>query len=1564
MKASQKSAVDQLVRAVLGQGKKRLTVPRKLDDYLKTSPSVFDVIKLSEIELQKFNLTPAQAKTLLTRGRALALKITRMYRQQELRAAPQSNETLVGTLPTYDQMFNPNIHKAASQGSPEHKASTTAYLLSLREFLRDSIECHKGDGAITLEERRPDVDQLLIDTAAINEVKSRVDIHTGILEKILKSQLPAQYSTLKEFLGLTRVPMSMPYEVDAVDIWHVVAQVVKNGSLGTILRWLDSDFPYFTRAGGRGARDHMAWQLTLKMGTEAAALQLESPVFPLTADQAQRSLQRVDPRTGCIDADPQKALDDFYQRHYGKSIIGLPSLQRLWLFKGATNLDQEGVDRAFAWGRFQPKRSPNVPSIGSADEVLTGETAGARYINGGEKPAIAHQLAVIDEKHLLTNIGEAPATRLEHRTDRIQRKLRMDEIMQSGSHEVDKLMIAAMNAEHRGGASSSLWIRPGTLSCLGLFWELINTHGCTADECAGLVDVLSVYGQNGERPFFDQVYNKDPLVDDALLINGRPLAIIPVTADEQHMVNLIRSALTINGETYRYLSTIIAEAKGKTTFLDCDLPTLTALWRLVRLARISGLTPIEYTALAQTLGLTVQLAAEPVVSNAGTTNGADVLSAIDALMNCAQWASDYGLSVMWLVQNINPLVVPTVWTEKQEQFLRQLASQAQSVLLQSATLLAAGAPARHPKTEQLIEWMSLLNELVDDDGVVSGEYDQTEAQYQAYAGEKCAAIAYEIYPDPDPPEDPNPVTTASREALTALLLSIVLRCRDEQRALVKENLAHYLGINSLLTGEVLAWAEAHPYRFLAQALSMPEARERWAVRAAMDEPDQFLRMLGEVERRARIADRLNLSPTLLAMFLARENYQWFSCENRYDISINSLYYLALFGRLVEQAGKSEENLLDYLLAVNLIDPRLSEDARRLVRDAAADKLARFFGCGITHVLTVVRHLKGDVQDSDQLPLLQTLRELGVLQRTLDLASKGLDATASVSLGNLNSLDSQAQYANAAKHSLESYQRFTESKTQPETGEAGQSYTTVCTVDNPYLIAKMPLEVAEIRLQLRDFFGFPLKGVPIQFNTDLGVILTPEVKTDDQGRAVALLHAGKTMGAAHVFYNLLLSDPVHGPTVTIGPDMDSLRFNPEESSALKTIPPLRAGKLEEVRLFALLEDDYKNLVSNFPVEWRTTRGEMRPRQTVTDKDGISSVWVSSLSAGTAEYTVGLIDRSHVMSFADELTFKGTPRIFGIPYASTAAMAGEELLVRCKVAGLDGEPVEDAVVSWSTDPATTEEDVPTDPAGVSLFTVSSPVAGPLTIFARLGSDPRVELTVEVFDHAVISAFLAKPPIAVIGASSTLVWLDVADESGPDGTLIEHYPVQWKDDSRPIVIETIPTDKQGRSVYPFEVKKVGTYTVTATLQYHPTEVKTFTVEAIEAFGWIVNLFTLRPGGGEDRMQILPLGPGRLDLLRGMEYRIEFTPVDAAYLHESIGAGGWSSPYSTKALAMLFNPAMAQRFTYDQAKPHVMNLVTGDVRDGDFQISLHFDLLPLPLVLPGSLRKRPLTRRTPKKS
>ncbi|PCR97822.1 virulence plasmid 28 protein [Pseudomonas fluorescens] len=1562
MKASQTSPVHQLVRAVLGQGKKRLSVPRKFDRYLSEFSSVFDLIKHSVSELQALGLTQAQAETMLARGRALALQITRLYRQQELRAAPRRGDKKAAvTLPTYEQLFTPNIDEAAPQGSPEHSASPVAYLVSLREFVRDEIEKHAGPDAIPLQERRPDVDQLMIDPAAINEVKSRVDIHSRILESVLSERLPHEYSTVQEFLGSTRVPLSMPFEMNAVGIWQVTGQVMANGSLGEVIRWMDSDYPYFIRPGARGARDHTAWQLTLPMGREAMALQLEDSVFPLSVEPTRLSLDRVDPLTGCIDSEPQKSAEDFYRRNYGPTIFANQDLQRLWLFKIATSLTQPEVDSLLAWDKFTPKLSPNVPAIGDPDELLTGEVAGARYVNGGEKPAIGRAIGEIDAKHLLTHIGEFPTVELEHRAERIHRKVRLDYILKLKSHDVDRLIVAAVNAEHRGGASASLWIRPATLSCLGLFLELITVHGCTAEECAGLVDVLSVYGQNGSSAFFDQVYSELLPNDDPLRIDGSPLAIIPVTAAEQHKVHQICTALRIKGETCRYLSTVIAEAKGKTTSLDCDLPTLSALWRLVRLARLSELTPIEYTALAQTLGLITQLAAEPVVSDSGSTEGADVLSAIDGLIQCSKWAKESNLSVLWLVQHVNPIVVPSVWSETQEQFLRQLASQTQPVLVQTATLLAAGAPVRFPHSEQIIDWMSLLGLLVDEYGLVIGEYDQTQEQYLAFAEEQCESVASVVYQDPA-----DPTQEAKRDALKALLLLIVLRCRDEQRALVEENLAVYLQISSLLTRQILAWAQGHPHRFLSQALSMPEVPNRRVLKNTLEEPDQFLRLFAEVERRARIASKLNVSATLLEVILADENHQWFSLGDRYEISIQSFYYLSLFGRLVEQAREPEEKLLDYLIQVNVFDSELSEDARRLLRDAAADKLARFFGCGIKHVLTVVSHLKGEVQDSEQLPLLQNLQELDVLRRTLELSAKGLDAAAAVSLGNLSPLDTQAQYAKAAHNSLESYDRFINLKMQPESAEAGQSYTTLCTVDNRYLIANVDQEVAEFLLQLKDFFGVPLKGVPIQFKTDIGVMLTPEVRTDNQGRAVARLQAGKTMGAAHISYNLPLSDPIHGPTVTIGPDMESLRPEPELSSRLRSIPPLLAGRLEEVELFTVILDKYGNRPARFPLEWRTTLGEIRPRQTVTDKNGRSAVWVSSLSAGTAKYSVGPVDRSNTMTFADSLLFKDSPRIADVPFVTEVARMGATFLVRCKVVGLDGMPSDGKVVSWRTEPSTTTDEVATDKTGISRFAVLSSTSGALTIFARLGSDAEVRLTVEVIDTAEIVLFLANPPIAVVGARPTLLWVDVADKSGVDGKPVGLYPVEWKVHSVPPVTDTVLTDEQGRSVYPFEAAAAGTHTVTATLQHHPVQVQSFSVEAIRAFGWRVVLFTLAPNGDElNRETILPVpeGSGRLDLFRGTRYRIQIEASEPEQLDGSRGAVGWSSQYSTRALGMDFQPPMAESFTYGVA-PHVIELMIGDVRNGDFEISVHADKLPQALVMPGTLRKRPLTPRPSNKA
>ncbi|WP_170206611.1 Tc toxin subunit A [Pseudomonas mandelii] len=1557
MNESDNRPVNLLVKAVLGERDTDEVLP--LDDYIAQQPSVFDLIKLRPAQLRELGLSRAEARSLLARGNALALYMARLFREQSLRATTASEDEKTWVpLPTYKEQFQPDINAAAPSGSPEHSASTTAYMVALREWIQGKIE-PQGDPqqTIGLAERRPDVDELLIDEMAITRGQSRLEIANSVLEAQILSRPKIYYSTVKAYLRTVRFHNSLPYDHDWESISHVVGTALKGGALGDIIRRVDPDYPYFKNPGARGERADVALQLGSAIGPLKLSLLLEDPYFPLDATMAEAPLRRVDPLTRRVDPDPQQSADSFYPDNFGSLANFLTSLRMLWIFKDATRLDQRQFDCLLGRGVFTPKLSVNAPVLGNPDVPLTGVVAGARFIHGGSGPAIDLEKAIVGGELTLVRVGEAGFTQLEHRIDRINRKCRLDRMLQLPGHHVDQLLIAAMQAEQRGTGEPSIWIRPNTLRCLGLFKELNLAYECKAEEFAALIDVLSVYGQDGQLSHYDRVYNREAVYEEALRIDDVEFAIVPRTPAEQQTVHQICSALEINFETYRYLATVIAEAFGLKTHLSRSLNIFSSFWRLVFIGRLFGLTPIESTALLQTLsageGLVAQLAGEPAVSSYGSADGADALSAIRGLMACANWCREHDLSPLWLVQNVNPVYVPTVWSESQEQLLRQLRSQVQAVRVEQATLLEEGAPQRDGN-EQLIDWLVALTDLVDANGLVIGRVGETQDQYLERATSVIKRLVKTIYPDADDKQH-------LREPLETVIRTIVLRCRDEQRVVVEAGLSVYLKLDSLLTAQVMSWAQGQAYDFLQEAMRLPNL----TTPGVQEQPDSFLQMLAELERRGRIADKLKLTATMLSTLLEGEQYQWFSLESPYEISIRAVYYLTFYRRLVSRARQPEEKILDYLTQVNQLPDDMSEDGLRLVRDAAADKLASYLGCGIRHVLECAEHINHEVEGSASpaWPILRNLAQLDLLDRTLELARRGMDITAALSLGALNPLDPEPLYAQAAQSALESLARFNATTTPQDSAEVGQSFTTRCVVDNPTLIANLPQEVAEFEITLLDFYGEPLKGVVLYVGTDLGAVLTPVIRTDDKGRAWAQLQAGGRMGTAHLHYSVPLYEPVYGPSVVIDCDEATLKFN-SELSGLPPTDPVLAGRLWEQEMYAVLIDDYGNRGAHRQVAWSTTLGDIRPSQTFTDRDGLSRVWISSLSPGDATITVGNVEGSHSLTFSSSIKFADQPRIFSAPVITTVAMVGHALQVRCRVVGLDDAPVEGGKVMWWTSAALGKVEVPSGADGYSEFSVDTPPVGDLTVYAQLDSNPSVEVKVWVASDARIQNYSEVIRFPVAGAARpTLLWVDVKESSAADARPVSNYPVQWKVEFIPpeevtIATEevTIATDAEGRSVYPFKSTKEGDFIVTAKLTLHPAQQRQFDLTVLKAFEWKVELVVIEDGS-ETRTPIIP-GTDELTLFRDGHYRLEISPLNTSQLKDSGGSQGWSSDYTTQALGMVFTPPLATRFTFTD-DPYQVDIRTANIRNGRFQLNLHCDRVIGALVLEGTLGKRPATRR-----
>ncbi|MCW1243937.1 Tc toxin subunit A [Pseudomonas sp. SAICEU22] len=1540
MNTSSNLPVHQLLGAVLGPA--RMAALDGLNEHIAENPSVFDLIKLGHAQLQTFGLSRDEAHALITRGNALAVYIARFFREQTARGAPtRYNEQALVPLPSYMDQFNPDINGSAPAGSIENSASTTAYMVALREWVRDYIVPLGDDRALSLQARRPDVDDLLINEMAVNRRQSRLEIANAVLEAQIKSRL--NITDVKAYLRTCRYHNGLPYDHDWQTITEVVRAALKDGSLGDIIRRVDLDYPYFKNPGAKGTRNDAAQQLSIGIGPLHLSLLLEDPYFSLNATMAQAPMLRADPRTRLIDSTPQASAADFYRENFGGQAIALLSLRQLRIFSQSTRIDQRGVEALFGRGAFTPELSVNAPAMGDPNEPRSGVDAGAVYVHGAVQPAIElRRDGPVNNEFQLHHVGEAISGALAHRMDRVNRKCRLDRMLGLPSHQVDQLLIAAMHAERRTTGNADVWITSNTMRCLGLFKELNTHYGCEAEEFAAFVDVLSVYGQDGQWSQFDRMYNRHAIYDEPLRIDDGEFSIAPRSEAEERTVHQICSALDINFETYRFLATVIAGAYGLKTHLSRSLKILSSFWRLVRLARMFGLTPIEATALLQTLsdgeGLVSLLAGEPAVSSNGLGDGADALSAIGGLMECALWSKDYDLPVLWLVQYVNPVYVPAVWTEGQEQFLRQLRSQVLAVRVEQATLLEEGAPLR-TSSNITIDWLARLAKLVDSDGLVIGWHDEAEQQYLERTRTEVRDVVQAIVTDND-----------ERERLHSIILTILLRCRDEQRTVVEEGLSVFLKLDSLLAVQVMRWSQGHAYDFLTKAMELSKLESPLAGR--QQEPEPFLKMLAELERRAQITSRLGLSPQMLDTMLTDEHYLWFSLKDRYDISIQTVYYLAFYSRMISRVQQPEEKMLDYLRQVNELPDDMSEDGLRLVRDAAADKLAAYFGCGIKHVLECVEHIQKQAGDDESpvKPILGQLAHLDLLLRTLELAKTGMDATAAFSLGALYPLDSESAYATAARNALESLTQFVTLTGVPDSAEVGQSVTTRCVVDTPRLIANLGQEAAEFECTLLDFYGEPLKGVDVHWATDLGAILTPLTRTDDQGRARAVLQAGGRMGTAHVSFNLPLYESIYAPSVIIDCDEVTLEFDPRSMTPLPDYPIL-AGHQGEQEVAVRMLDQYMNPGALRKVAWFTTVGQIRPSETYTDKDGWTRVWVSSLTPGDA--TISVTDGSGSgIEFNGRIQFADKPRILDKPYAISAAMVGLALTVRCLVVGLDGEPVEGQEIMWWTRPED-KTSQPSDDQGVSDFTFEPDTPGDLIVYAQLGNDPVVEVAVRVVDTAVISGYSADTQFPVVGGRPRLLWVDVKESLGDSSEPVPNYPVIWTLTPDPGDTVSDATDVQGRSAYLFEPKTAGTFVLTAVLQHDPAQSKVFNLTVLRAFDWTVELVSISQTGRETRE---PIGPGdELSLFRNSHYRLEIQAVDETALAGSQGALGWSSDYTTQALALVFDPPLATRVTFNDGETLEVDIHAGDVRNGRFQLSLVCDRLNEALVLSGSLTRRP---------
>lgn len=1173
-----------------------------LRSYLNEGGSIFPLVEKGAKGLVRdFNMSPEDAQVFLRRANGVASFIRRqfiektLYGDENSGSEPSSGLLSMVTGPNYRGLFAPNFDELCPEDALESVASPVAYLIELLRWIRDRIEDF-GNPAdmLLLHDRRSDLKQLSVDFNAVYKSVSSVDIIVSVLEKFIKAQ--TSRTDLEDSLILARYPNGLPYyqhwlTLDAITRHHGL-------SVGNFAHMVDQGFPYFLQANG--------WD-----PDAGRALAHASRLGPYQRELLTEPFVGFDVRNA------------FYLKNYGAEGTSWQELNEVQFFVDRTKLDTQGVEALLSIRSFEPVRSANVTFTPATSTRAESERFGSSYINANTSPTIdivynENDPSVVHRLSVNPGIAEGLGS-----FDRMNRMIRLCNWLELPSHEVDALLAAAIRADGRGGGKVEDWrISDNVVHALGLFQSLRENYGCPASDFAVFIDEMLLYGRGEALSQFDQVFNSQGDYRQPFKLDNVKFPLLPAVGTIDLTVNQLCNGLGIDLQTYTILALAISQAQNLGDTLERSSKVVSSFYRLVKLPRLLGMTPIEGLVMLALLGgdsWVEGLAGEPQI-NETTGNTPDVLSLIYALHSCAGWCRDRDLPVSWMLQHVSaPAPLSTV-TALESQLIEQVCNLLPAALFTNAGLIMAGVPPVAGGN-----WLELFAGFIENNGLVVA-YAVNESEYLALARQRFDIAVKDGLGDID---------ATLRLAIVEKMLTVLLQAREAQESVVKECLAVYTSLDAEQAIQVLNWANSTVYYLLQQVLQRADLEADASMRGRNEASDPLLTLLAEVRRRSGVVAKLGLSAGLLRDYLEYGHKAWLGQDDKYAFTVKTLYYLTALTRAFELSEQPAQKLLDYLRQVNAL-PNVSGDALKLAQQAASIKLAEFFGWSVQEVRECVNRI------DPTLKVLKNLIQLDLLMRIRVLSTHtGMDALTIFLIGNLSETVNKPAYAAAAEHALLS-QSESRAPSVQLAGDLKHLVTYTCVPDKTEVVASKPDDKVIFTVTLMDSARAPLSGVNVYWSASLGTVATKA--TDISGVVRAEYIPGKVMGSEAPKFWIDLFDTQPAPTINLGSDVGTLTFPPQLMSPVP-LNPVASG--HEVALSATLKDKYSNLGKNRLVRWfatdakgkRTPLVKIRPEQAFTNEDGLTQVFVSSTAKETVDISV-LSEASEIQANFESIRFEGS------------------------------------------------------------------------------------------------------------------------------------------------------------------------------------------------------------------------------------------------------------------------------------------------------------------------------------
>ncbi|VVE65065.1 hypothetical protein PAN31117_01745 [Pandoraea anapnoica] len=1462
--------------------------------------SAGNVVALGRLPLRRMlemnpDLHIDEAREVHDRAVSAGIVVARRFREQELVRTPglapdfAHGMEALGSGPVYGNLFDEDWGSMAKPNAIEARTSPVAYLLML--FRRACALESSGalaDFKLRLDERRPDIGDQVIDDQALNGEIPTLDVSARVLEYAISAYLrvlSGEEATPDIDLAMStvRYPMTMPYEHWTTQIGQILQLAGGEPlTLGEVSRQADPNYHYFVRQGMQTAWGDDAMLLSLPLGPARRELLLETPYRG---------------QSGTI-----TASDTYYRDTYGVS--GLSALQDTATFCARTQTPSTALAGLFAVQTAAPVASVNIVGL----EPVSGAGFGAVYINGGADPAIEIKKGTptaYQAEDPAEPVDTEPPHWLEHlddaRADRIHRLIRLSRWLELSFADTDRLLVAAHTAQ---GLDGPPMITTNTLRALGIFKEMQSRYGVAAQDFAAWIATLAPYGQGDNAPSqFDRVFNEPHRHSMPLVLDGRPLQMRLGLDDDENRrtVEHISSALGLDPEGFSYLSRSIAATFGDGP-LTCTLEVVSAFYRVTNLAKYLKISPVVLTGLLETLSqegdpVTRQMVGVPHIHSRPAIGETDFLSALIAVEGCVRWCRAKGIDVAWMVQHLRQDSTPQIAGDAQRQLIADLHSQLNGIRITPSMLYEAGVPQTIPKPHLLAgqedtdeeadvirpDWLCVLSELTDPEGIVLDRISGSDADYESSAFDIVSAAVAALFKGDfvgcTHARQSSPLRRTERPIyrvtpdieqaeISTMLTSVILRARAAQRGVVEARISGYLNIAAELVLPLIDWAQQSVYDVLRWAWDAKLERTAASVHAQLATrlawPREFvddesayasseimLHKLGELRRQADIVKHFALDGALLwrhaqnARHLSAREPDAFGFSPG-AASLGDFYHLQTYRDVIDRGLRAPAELLDYLALVNtpgiINEEAIAEGSAyaRLMRDAAAGKVAALVGASARDVLDAALIVS-------PIGILRRLSEFSGLLRILDLAEQtGLSVVALDGLGRLSNSATAQDYRRAIRDAFSCLSAAAQAERSGQRAvvpEVGQSVTSSSTVSHDSLVADGDDQVdteAQFALTIRDLAGQPIAGAPVRWShTGAGFIDSDMSTTDVDGIAYVTLHAGLSMGTAHVFGMIGLDQRLTLPAVRV--DAHEASLKPYDTFPEDDVEIL-AGEREGADVRVFVHDNYGNPGINREVHWsiRSGPGRLLHLATRTGTDGWARNTVVSRDTGTTEVRVEYSGVNTLLSNVISVDRPYIDSMFGIRLM-TPNLANRPAKLICTVLSLTGVPSPEATVNWSVNdenlsPTESDQDgiavLEVEPTGVGILSVTASIDGRSVSanFEIVDAPTIVPLSPSVQVHIQNPQKFAFVSIRVEAGEYPGV-----DDGKRDPPPVGFLPMTWKING----VETGPrlTDIAGHSQAAISLAKAGDMTVTCGIT--GTQVsESFDVTVVPEPKWIITL------------------------------------------------------------------------------------------------------------------------------